>query len=29
MVTSKGDNSSLPTQDELEEFIMSHERAVI
>ena len=29
MVTSKGDNSSLPTQEELEEFIMSHERAVI
>ena len=29
MVTSKGDNSSLPTQEELEELIMSHERAVI
>ena len=29
MVTSKGDNSSLPTQEELEEFIISHERAVI
>ena len=29
MVTSKGDNSSLPTQEELDAFIMSHERAVI
>ena len=29
MVTSKGDNSILPTQEELEAFMISHERAVI
>ena len=29
MVTSKGDNSSLPTEEELEAFIMSHERVAM
>ena len=29
MVTSKGDDSSLPTEEELEAFIMSHERVAM